>query len=69
MKYNTLAAALQLVNEICDAAIFMSGEELSDLSWSDFVERLSPESVPELVTYLKERQLYINEPIDTEEDN
>ncbi len=47
----------------------MSGEELSDLSWSDFVERLSPESVPELVTYLKERQLYINEPIDTEEDN
>lgn len=69
LKYNTLAAALQLVNEICDAAIFMSGEELSDLSWSDFVERLSPESVPELVTYLKERQLYINEPIDTEEDN
>lgn len=69
LKYNTLVAALQLVNEICDAAIFMSDEELSALSWSDFVGRLSPKRVPELITYLKERQLYINEPIDTEEDN
>lgn len=69
LKYNTLIATLQLVNEICDVAIFMADEGLSTYSWSDFVGRLDLEAVPELIAYLKERRLYVNEPIETEEDD
>ena len=37
LKYNTLIAALQLVNEICDAAFSMSDEEIAseNIMWTD----------------------------------
>lgn len=69
LKYNTLAATLQLVNEICNVAVSMSDDSLSILSWSGFVGGLDAVSCPELIQYLKERQLYVNEPITAEEDN
>ena len=56
LKLNTLIATLQMVDHICDAAIFMSDDELHDLSWSSFVSAIKE---PELVQYLKERNLYI----------
>lgn len=65
LKYNTLTAALQMVNPICDAAVSMSDYEISKLSWSDFVSEITE---PELIQYLKERRLYINEEITTEEE-
>ena len=65
LKYNTLIAALQMVNQICDAAVFMSDEQMKSLSWSDFVIKITE---PELIQYLKERRLYINEEINTEEE-
>lgn len=65
LKLNTLIATLQLVNEICNVAVFMSDEQLQKLSWSDFVSRLTE---TELIQYLKERNLFINEKINTEED-
>ncbi len=68
LKYNTLIATLQLVNEICDVAFSMSDEEVGTLSWCDFVERLDAGKYPELITYLKERRLYVNEAIKSEED-
>ena len=58
LKYNTLIATLQLVNEICNVAVSMSDEELQKLSWSEFVESIK---VDELIQYLKERNLYIND--------
>jgi hypothetical protein len=63
LKYNTIIATLQLVNEICDVATRFSDEDLDELSWTDFVERLPADDVPELITYLKEKRLYINEPV------
>lgn len=60
LKYNTFIAALQLVDEICNVALFSSEEELESLSWSEFVRRIEK---PELIQYLKERQLYINEKV------
>lgn len=63
LKYNTLIATLQLVNEICDVAFYMSDEEVARLGWCDFIERISVKKSPELITYLKERRLYINEPV------
>lgn len=58
LKYNTLIAALQLVNRVCDAAVFMTDEEVKELSWSGFVTEVNE---PELIQYLKERSLYIVE--------
>ena len=60
LKLNTFIATLQMVNRICDAAIFLSDDELRDLSWSGFVSGITE---PELVQYLKERNLFINEPV------
>lgn len=65
LKYNTLAATLQLVNKICDIAVSMTDEELTLLNWCDFVSSVEE---PELITYLKERMLYVNEPVECEED-
>ena len=65
LKYNTLIATLQLVDRICDAACTMSDEEMKALSWTSFVADCTE---PELVQYLKERRIYVNEPIAGEED-
>ncbi len=65
LKYNTLIAAIELVNHICECAQNLTDYELKRLSWSDFVSAIKE---PELICYLKERRLYINEAITTEED-
>ena len=68
LKYNTLIATLQLVDQLCDVAIRLSDEELKALSWTSFVSGLSAGAQPELIQYLKERRLYVNEPVNAEED-
>ena len=65
LKYNTLIAALELVNAICDIAMNTTEEEIEKLSWSDFVSTLTE---PELVNYLMERKLYVNADIETQEE-
>ena len=65
LKYNTLIATLQLVNVICDVALFLSDEELQELSWHGFLDRIHE---AELIQYLKERNLYKNDPVMYEED-
>lgn len=46
----------------------MSDEELKYMAWTAFVSGVSAEQCPELVQYWKERRLYVNEPVDGEED-
>ena len=65
LKLNTIIATLQLVNRICDVAFSMSDEEIKAMPWTTFVSSCTE---PELIEYLKERRIYINEPIDTEEE-
>ncbi|MBQ7932286.1 MAG: amidoligase family protein [Clostridia bacterium] len=65
LKYNTLIATLQMVNHICDAAILLCDEEMRNLSWSDFMMGITE---PELIQYLKERRLYINDKVESEEE-
>ena len=65
LKYNTLIAALELVNAICDIAVGMSDEGLQKLSWSEFVSNIKE---LELIQCLKERNLYINESVEETED-
>ena len=63
LKYNTLIATLQLVNRICDIALYLSDEEVKNLSWTSFVAGCTE---PELVQYLKERRLYVNDTVSGE---
>lgn len=63
LKYNTLIATLQLVDRVCEVALNLSDIELKELSWTSFVAGCH---APELVQYLKERRLYVNEPVDGE---
>lgn len=65
LKYNTLIATLQLINRICDVALFLSDDELKDMSWTTFVIGCTQ---PELIQYLKERRLYVNEVVESEVD-
>jgi hypothetical protein len=65
LKLNTFLAILELVNAIIDTALYYSEEGLHKLSWSEFVSNIKE---PELIQYLKERKLYINENIDTQEE-
>ena len=65
LKYNTIIATLQLVNRVCDVAFALSDDEIREMSWTTFVSGCTE---PELIQYLKERNIYINEPVETEED-
>ena len=65
LKLNTLLATLQMVDKICDIAMKLDDDDLQALSWSEFVSHIE---TPELIQYLKERRLYINEEINDEED-
>ena len=65
LKYNSLIAALQLVNQLCSVAFVLSDDEIKNLSWTTFVAGCTQ---PELIQYLKERRLYINEPVESEVD-
>lgn len=65
LKLNTILATLQLVNRICGISQRLSDAELQALSWSEFVTQITD---PELIQYLKERRLYVNEPITEEEE-
>ena len=65
LKYNTLIATLELVNKICELAVLMNDDGISKISWSEFVTGITE---PELIQYLKERSLYINEEVTTEEE-
>ncbi len=65
LKLNTLLATLQFVDTICETAIRLDDDELQALSWSEFVSHIT---CSELIQYLKERRLYINEEINNEEE-
>ena len=67
LKYNTFIATLELVDSICENAVRLTDEEMHKQSWNDFVMSLDPD-YEELVQYLKERRLYVNEPINIEEE-
>ncbi|MDE6833436.1 MAG: amidoligase family protein [Ruminococcus sp.] len=65
LKHNTLIATLELVNKICELAVLMDDDGISKISWSEFVAGIKE---PELIQYLKERSLYINEKVTIEEE-
>ena len=61
LNCNTVLATLELVDRICDAALYLSDEELKSMAWTTFVASIQPSQCPHLVQYLKERRLYVNE--------
>ncbi len=67
LKWNTFMATLELVDSICESAVQLTDNEIHKQSWADFVLNISPDYC-ELIKYLKEKRLYVNEPIDIEEE-
>ena len=65
LKLNTLKATLQMVNHLVEVAVSMSDSQVQDMSWFDFLDDITE---PELIQYLKERRLYVNEPVNTSEE-
>jgi hypothetical protein len=65
LKYSTFIAALELVDEIINLAMTYTEEKIEKLSWSEFVNAIE---APELIGYLKERKLYINEDVEDQEE-
>jgi hypothetical protein len=65
LKLNTLIATLQFANHIIDIAMTMNEDEIAAQSWSDFAASVTE---PELIQYLKERRIYINEEVKTDEE-
>ena len=59
LRYETLAATLQLVDEICNVCTKNSDDQIEKLTWGEFVSKIKGKD--ELVLYLKSKQLYINE--------
>ena len=45
----------------------MSDEDIKNLAWSEFVSELDIKKYKELIRYLKERRLYVNEPVTNNE--
>ena len=68
LKLNTFIATLQMTSRICDVAIYLSDEELKAMSWSTFVSGITEQELPELVQYLKERRLYVNDIVENREE-
>ena len=68
LRYNTFIATLQLTNEICNAAVELTDEEMTDLTWTAFTDRINKEDNKELFIYLSERNLY-NETNNNENTN
>ena len=54
-----------MVNHLVEVAVSMSDSEVQDMSWFDFLDTVTE---PELIQYLKERRLYINEPVSASEE-
>ncbi len=65
LKLNTLIATLQLVDKICETAINLSDDDLKAMSWTTFTAGCTQ---PELIQYLKERRLYVNDIVETEDE-
>jgi hypothetical protein len=42
-------------------AIKLTDQDLESMSWSDFVSRIDREEKKELIDYLKNKRLYVNE--------
>ena len=68
LKFNSLIAAIQLVDIICEMAVTFNDVEIKSIGWTEFVESIDIKKYSELITYLKERRLYINEPVESEGD-
>ena len=68
LKYETFIATLELVHEICSRAIDATEKEFESMCWSDFVKGIDKEDKPFLISYLKSKDLYINEPITENEE-
>lgn len=67
LKFNTFMATLEMVDSICENAVKLTDKEIQMQSWGDFVTAIDS-AYTELIQYLKEKRLYVNEPVFVESE-
>lgn len=55
LKANTIIATLELVDKVCDLALYLTDKEIANVRWTTFVKTLNVTKHKELIAYLKER--------------
>lgn len=60
LRYTSFAASLALIDRLCDVACCLTDDEVKHLSWSSFAAGCTN---PYLVAYLREKRLYVNDPV------
>ena len=68
MRYETFIATLEFINYLCMTAISSDDDIFHNMSRAAFVKKIDAEEYPELISYLKNRRLYINEQIEESEE-
>ena len=68
LNIKTFIATLQLIEEICTKSVYFDDKFFEKMSWSEFVKGIDKEKKPEIIEYLKMKQLYINEAVASEEE-
>ena len=63
LRYTSFAASLELIDRLCDVACCLTDDEVKHLSWSSFAAGCTQ---PELIAYLKEKRLYVSDPVESE---
>lgn len=63
LRYTSFAASLAMIDRLCDVACCLTDDEVKHLSWSSFVAGCTN---PDLIAYLREKRLYVNEPVTVE---
>ena len=61
----SIAFSGRFLSSFSSYIISLTDEGIANMSWSEFVDTVKE---PELIQYLKERRLYVNEEVTTEED-
>jgi hypothetical protein len=61
LKYDTFLATLQFVHEVCKQCTELTTKEVEKLSWEDFISKIDGEAKPELIEYLKNREIGIED--------
>lgn len=61
LKYSTFLATLQFTHMLCEFCKKATNKGMERLSWNAFCKRIDREKMPELVEYLKERELFMTE--------
>lgn len=68
LRYETFIATLEFIKFLCETAISAEDTIFHNMSWDTFIRKITEEEYLELISYLKNRHLYTEEPAKESEE-